>query len=130
MIPFDTWLSQILNYCRFVLDTVGLRRAWVEGDALRTSVTGFDELYEQIFDDLDSDGMERQLAMQMSNDPAARQALSGFLESLRSVGGLRLSRPELQSAAALMRSAEWQNVERAARTVLLEVTGDDGGEAS
>jgi hypothetical protein len=126
MIPFDTWLSQIVIYCRFVLDTVGLRRAWVEGDALRTSVTGFDELYEQIFDDLDSDGMERQLAMQLSNDSAARQALSGFLESLRNVGDLRQTRSELQSAAALIRSPEWQNVERAAREVLLETTGDDG----
>ena len=48
MIAFQIWLPQILGYCDFLCDDLALRRAWVNHDMAKTSVTGFEELYEQI----------------------------------------------------------------------------------
>ncbi len=116
MIPFQTWLSQILGYCRFVTDTVGLWRAWVNGDFSHTSVTGFDELYEQIFDDLDSDSIEIG-AEYLAEDLAAREALSTFLNAVRSADKSREINLELISPENLLRSDEWNRVVKAAEKV-------------
>ncbi len=50
----------------------------MNGDYSKTSITSFDELYEQIFDDLDSDVLEKDLSIYMSDDSEVREALGNL----------------------------------------------------
>lgn len=117
MIPFQTWFTQIVGYCHFITDALSVRRAWVEGDHSRTSVSDFEELYEQIFDDLDSDAFEQELDTCLPSDPSSREMLTAFLHELRSIDTLRSQNKTLCSAAELLRSNEWERLVEVARRI-------------
>lgn len=117
MIHFQIWLLQIVGYCQFVTDTVGLRRAWIDRNFSRTSVTNFDELYEQIFDDLDSDNFENELAVHLP-DVTARKAVSEFLDSIRVVDQRREVNMKLDDPKNLLQSDEWRCVVKAAERIV------------
>ncbi len=118
MIPFHTWLSQIVGYCHFVADDLGVTRAWVDGDYSRTSITSFDELYEQIFDDLDSDALEQELSAHLPDDPETQEFVGAFLRQLRMISAQRMHDRELGSAASLINSKEWHGLVKIARHVM------------
>jgi hypothetical protein len=118
VIPFDTWLSQIVRYCRFVADDVAVRRAWVNRDYSQTSITTFDELYEQIFDDLDSDALEKELNTHLLGDSDARDDIAGFLQQIREINGQR-EQGGLSSMADLLDSHVWERLVEIARRVAL-----------
>lgn len=124
MIPYPTWLSQILGYCHFVTDSVGVRRAWIDGDFTRTSVTDFDELYEQIFDDLDSDAFERELATYLVEDKRAIGALCSFFDAIRGADVARKKEAGLRNSKNLLRSEEWFLIVSAAEKVLAAFEGE------
>lgn len=115
MIPFEVWLSQIVGYGHFITDTLGVRRAWVDNDYSRTSVTNFDELYEQIFDDLDSDTFETNLRQHLPVDPGGRDVLTAFLGEIRAIDALRSHDSRYLSAVHLLKSEEWGRLVEAAR---------------
>ena len=117
MIDLQTWLPQIVGYCEFIADAVGTRRAWIQQNFELTSATGFDELYEQIFDDLDSDNFEKELVSVLP-DIALRKAISQFLEALRSVNFCHETDVKFESPKFLFQSNEWQGVVRTAVNVL------------
>lgn len=117
MIPFHTWLTQIVEYSRFISSALSVRRAWIEADYSKTSVTDFDELYEQVFDDLDSDVIEQELGSHFPTSDSKRQALAAFLEELRVVDIKRSVDSRLKSPAALLASNEWSRLVEAARRV-------------
>lgn len=115
MIDFHkTWLPQIVGYCEMIAAETTLRRVWIERDASISSVVNFDELYEQIFDDLDSDAVEQQLQVVLAEQEDLRTALRTFLASLRRIDGQRTQRPELSDSSVLLSSPEWREVKQAA----------------
>lgn len=123
MIPFQSWLSQITGYCRFVTDEVSLRRAWIDGDFTQTSVTDFDELYEQIFDDLDSDVCEESLIEWFPDDLIVRDSVSAFLNALRDVNQSIDGSNEPLRHEYLLRSSGWHRVVCAAESVVTLLGG-------
>jgi len=122
VIPFATWLDQMIRYCRFVADDAALRRAWIGGDFSSTSLTDFDELFEQVFDDLDSDGVERELDQHLPDDDAGKEALGQFLQALRAADEQRRHDIRLLQPSELLSSIPWQGVVRAGQ-IVLEVFG-------
>ena len=118
MIDFKTWLLQIMGYCEFVVDDVALRQAWVNRDFSETSVTNFDELYEQVFDDLDADRFAVNLATYMPNAAPARTAVAAFLTSLKEMDQTRSENPELLNSSVLLDSGQWQRVRSSALIAL------------
>jgi len=127
MIEFKTWLPQILGYCEFVADEKKLRQAWIKHDFSETSVTGFNELYEQVFDDLDSDHFAATLHVHLPNAEAARTTIAEILASLQEIDRIRSERPELLNAVALLDSSQWQRVRKAAVAALDVVDHKAGG---
>lgn len=117
MIDFKNWLSQILGYCALITNRPAMRRAWTESDYSATSVTDFDELYEQIFDDLDSANFESALPTFLPNDPAALDALQQFLLALQNADHMRSQHAELRRPVDLLSSDVWADVEVAAEQV-------------
>lgn len=120
MIPFQTWLAQIVGYGSLISNRHDLQKAWTASDRSRTSVISFDELYEQVFDDLDSDAFETELESHLPVSAVARVALHAFLEGLRHVDQVRAQRPQLTDAQSLLDSIEWHQVEDAAARVVVE----------
>lgn len=117
MIAADVWLEQLTRYMIFVTSDDHLRRAWIDADYDTTSVTGFDELYEQVFDDLDSDNLERPILASM-NDKAAAESISTFLDALRSMESAIQAMPTLKNPMLLLQSREWATVQRTATRAL------------
>jgi hypothetical protein len=120
MIEFQVWLPQILGYCNLILDDATLRGAWVNADRSRTSVVDFDELYEQLFDDLASQAVLGEMGNLLPGEPTKQMVLSRFLGAILDVDVEVSRRPELKDAEALLRSDSWERVRDAARSVLRE----------
>lgn len=115
MISFDVWLSQIFGYCEFVANDYELQQAWINKNFSNTSITNFDELYEQIFDDLDSDVIEEELENSSLIDKDMKEAVSNFLSALRVADENNIK----SNSADLLASKQWQNVVMAAKKVLM-----------
>lgn len=116
MIEFQVWISQILGYCKLIADDKKMRQAWIERDFSATSVTEFDELYEQIFDDLDSDHFSQALHSHLPKD--AVLVIARFIESLHEIDQLRSRSVQFRSSLAILDSPQWQLVRNAALSVL------------
>jgi len=84
MIEFTTWLRQILRYCEFIAMDGAVRSAWIDHDYSHTSITDFDELYEQLFDDLDSDLFLEGLP-NLLPDVHCQRAIREFLLAIKAV---------------------------------------------
>jgi hypothetical protein len=117
MISFQTWLPQILGYARFLADSAAVHRAWIAGDSSETSVSGFDELYEQIFDDLDSNTFLGDLPSYMPSEDAAQDLIRRFLSQIESMDAARAANGNMATAGDLLRSFEWGRLVEAARAL-------------
>lgn len=118
MIEFDTWLPQILGYCEFVCSDASVRKAWIDSDVSGTSITSFDELYEQIFDDLDADHFQPNLHKHLARNLLLSNAVSLFLDQVKSLDSIRTLKPDLKNMTKLLDSEEWQELRETAEAVL------------
>jgi hypothetical protein len=110
MIDFKhVWLPQILAYARLI-STGQLEQEWLGYSPRATSVTNPDELYEQVFDDLDAESIwaENRLAPDLST--RATEAIDGFLTALQNIDD-----PDAES---VVESAAWKRVKEAAQAVV------------
>lgn len=81
---FRTWLPQIIGYAERIVDGT-LFKAWVEGDRSQISAFYSGELYEQVFGDLHSDGIEAEVDQRLAQHPHVAAAVHKFLLSLRTL---------------------------------------------
>lgn len=118
MIAFENWLPQVIGYCDFLLDDEKLRRAWINHDFSDTSVTDFDELYEQIFDDLDAKKFAENLFEYLPNSKMVAAAVAAFIASLQEMDQVRAKNSELTKASLLLDSCQWHILRKSASAVL------------
>lgn len=117
MIDLQEWLRQIVGYTSFVLDQQLIREAWISGDHSKTSVTNFDELFEQVFDDLASQKMVQRFQRELPEEGQKNRAVNAFLNALLTVDAELNRRPELKDASSLLASPHWAGVREAAKQV-------------
>ena len=127
MIEFKTWLPQIVGYCEFVVDDMKLRQAWIKRDFSETSVTDFDELYEQVFDDLDASHFAMHLLRYLPNSERMATTIADFVATLQATERVRTENTDLLDASLLLDSAQWQLVRNSAFAVLNAVKHEEGG---
>ena len=109
----NVWVPQMIGYADLIADQAKLQSAFnQQSNALWTSVTSYDELVCQVFDDLDARGMLPALG-KSSVDESLKGALETFVRHFDSFDK-NLEGPEPDLA-----SAEWAAVEEAARVVVL-----------
>ena len=117
MIDLETWLPQIVTTCELVASSDAFTRTWLEGNRVITSIIDFEELYEQIFGDLDSDACLVKFGKTIDDETC--EAVSVFLASLRVVDAKREADSELRDhPVLLLKSEEWRNASQAARAVI------------
>ena len=78
----------------------------------------FDELYEQLFDDLDSDEFEKRLPQLFVANPEYSTCMSGFLAAVRAVDESITTSPTLRDPGNLLESRVWAALREASRRVL------------
>lgn len=79
---FRTYLPQIIGYAGSVLDGT-IQKAWADGDLAGTSVYYSGELYEQVFEDLDSESMSEKARVALGVHSPIADGLESFLSSLK-----------------------------------------------
>ena len=118
MIEYDVWIDGIVSTCQLISDEEVFRKAWLENDKSITSIINYDELYEQIFDDLDSDAYERLLPSMEKLSDNKRKLISRFLCSLREFDKETEQDEQFKSPDTLLGSVEWNKVRVAAMNVV------------
>jgi hypothetical protein len=106
----EIWIPQIIAYSRIVICREKLRECWVYKRCLDTSVTSFDELIEQIFDDLDSVNIIGEPLERAGVVSDLKDALRGFVRSLGNVDAAADSGAVSGEASKLLESSLWQEV--------------------
>jgi hypothetical protein len=118
MINLQTRLSYIGRISEFVLNREAIFSVWVHRKNGITSVTNFNELYEQLFDDLDMNELERDLPKLEEVDSTTRNRILKFLNVFCRVDKEIEASPSLRDPAALLKSDIWKQFELACRAVL------------
>jgi hypothetical protein len=113
MIDFkDVWLPQLISYARLI-SSGQLEAEWLGRVAATTSVTDPDELYEQVFDDLDADGIWAKWRDHNAVSAEGRDAVDRFLQALREI--------EQSDARILVQTDHWERAKQAAQAVTSNV---------
>ena len=94
-----------------------VRSAWIDHDYSHTSITDFDELYEQLFDDLDSDSFLEGLPSLLP-DVHCQRAIREFLLAIKAVDFELRSVLDKKDYRGLFASQPWSIVTYSAQTVV------------
>jgi hypothetical protein len=124
MINFHkAWLPQLLRYAELVSDENTLRRAWRDGNSSETSVTSYQELFEQLFEDMRADEVRSKLDYYLGDDLDLRLATDQFISALSHVESWTKHRSN--SRESIFESDAW-SVARERATELLRVANSSG----
>ena len=124
MIDFhDTWLPQIIGYAKLICSD-DLVQSWVYKNRNITSVNNFDELYEQIFDDLDSENILNDMDSFLDANGNIYKFIFLFIRSLSSFNEDSGGNLLFEDPFYLLKSNQWDNVRKTAKNLLNEYYDD------
>jgi hypothetical protein len=118
MIEFQTWIEQMIRYCHLICDDSILKNAWIDHIIGITSVTDFEELYVQIFDDLDADNFRLELPTHLKDNLPLCEAVIFFLDSIREFDVERDGSSQLTDPSVFLASRQWKAVQSSALAVI------------
>jgi hypothetical protein len=118
MIEFTAWRLQLLRYCDFILAADAVWNAWVDNNYSKTSITDFDELYEQLFDDLDSESILENLSS-LIQDKLSEGAITEFLLAIKTFDIEARPIIDRKDNRNLLMSMQWNIVRDAAKNVAI-----------
>ena len=112
MIDFErVWLPQIVSYAKHII-AGRLEDQWFGRVGTVTSVTSPNELFEQVFGDLDAEHIWTENRSTSNLSDPAKEAIGQFLAGLHELDG---------DALAVVRSAAWTRIKEAAQAVVASV---------
>lgn len=109
MIDIDIWIGSIASICKHLSDG-DVDESINTLSPVNTSITSISELYEQVFDDLNSDSQIQILDSKI--DPDLRGKINYFLDSLRKVD--EISQVISLNDSQVIKTAEWSRLKSAA----------------
>lgn len=113
MIDFDgDWLPQIVQYARLI-STGQLENEWLGRATATTSVTDPDELHEQVFDDLDAEGIWAENRERSDLPRSVIDAVERFLLALKDI--------DQSDARRVVMSRAWASAKEAGEAVVASV---------
>lgn len=117
MIQFSDWFRQIVTTCELIASEDALERKWVAHEVGITSIIDFEELYEQVFGDLDSEACLKKFGGIMQAESIS--AVKSLLTALRANDALIMNRAELKRPSELFQHEYWVALKDAAQAVIL-----------
>ena len=109
------WLPQILGFAALIAD--GELECWTQGHSRRARVASFDELHEQVFEDLQAEAMLRELAVRLPGEVERQEAIASFLRALAHVRLQISAFPQLREPRRLFASRSWSHLRGAAESL-------------
>lgn len=117
-IPFSIWIKGVVGTAEFLTDSGLVERVWLNGDRTITSITSFNELYEQLFDDLDSGNYAESHGKSAILSEAQRQAVASFLCAVRDFDDEPFIMNGREDSAAILCSTAWAVIQSSAKAVV------------
>lgn len=127
MIPDEIWLRYIYELSGFIVDEPTLRSVWIDRKSGITSVVSFDELFEQLFDDLDSDHKIKELDRIFINDAEKGNAIREFLSAVIQVDEDIQRNPSLGNPESLLASNSWKRLRNVSQNTRSTLSAYDFG---
>jgi hypothetical protein len=118
-IPFEVWIDGIVGTASFLADHAKVERAWTGADSSFTSITSFDEAYEQLFDDLAATEYLEEYSGRAELSEGQRKTLREFVTVVERADKRPFVSNGQLDVRALLASAAWREVEMAARNIVL-----------
>ncbi|MCK7632307.1 hypothetical protein N5094_16675 [Shewanella putrefaciens] len=116
MIELDTWLENIIGTCEMLTDGT-IEQAWLSDDGSKTSITSFDELYEQIFDDLDSEQYVQSSEFINGLTETSRHVVNDFFVSIQKLDDYKV-KGNIEQSSLLLESKQWSSLLKLAERLL------------
>ena len=117
MIDFHrVWLPQILGFATLIADE-GLEADWIRGDTSRTRFASLQELYEQVFEDLESHAIVAELERHLPGRVDRQEALASFLRAVTHAHLQVAANPQLREPRRLFASRSWLHLRGAAEAL-------------
>jgi hypothetical protein len=117
MLDFDrVWLPQILGFASLVADE-RVEADWIRGDTSRTRVASLQELYEQVFEDLDSAAVAAELHRHLPGRVDRQEALASFLRAITHAHLQVEANPRLRDPRRLFATRSWLHLRGAAEAL-------------
>lgn len=110
----NVWIPQIIGYARLILGDE-LERVWIDNEKGLNSVSDYDELYEQIFDDLDSKNINLKIKNKAKNNKFYK-LLFEFIESIEKFDNR--TRNKYSTSKDIFHSKEWNVVRTHAKKLI------------
>lgn len=120
MIDINTWVGSIASICGNLSDG-NVDESINTLSPIKTSITSISELYEQVFDDLDSDSQFKIHGPKLN--PDLRGKITHFLDSLRKLD--EISNMILSTDSQLIKTVEWSTLKSAADQLSSDPTARD-----
>lgn len=118
MIDFEVWFSQIVTTSELVASDDAMERAWVAGEEGITSIRDFFELYEQVFEDLDSEACLAEFSVAAKMDRETQAAVAKFLDAAKGVDSVVTDDPVLlRNLSLLLLHPSWRELKDSATVV-------------
>ena len=117
MVDFQrVWLPQILGFASLIADQ-RLEEDWLRGDTSRTRFASLHELYEQVFEDLESEAIVAQLQRHLPGRVDRQEALASFLRAVTHAHLQVAANPALRDPRRLFASRSWLHLRGAAEAL-------------
>ena len=116
-IPFEVWIDGIVGSAKILANHDILERVWVRKESCITSITNFDEAYEQIFSDLDANFYLEKYLKDPSLSSKQKSALVNFVNLLFSLDDSPFRIGNEFNSEALLNSQRWKRIEDAAKEI-------------
>jgi hypothetical protein len=117
VVDFEYWLDGLVGTCELICKETTLRQVGIDGDENITSIYDYNELDEQLVDDLQIDSWVQEFTARI-DDAAMVQALLAFSGALHKLDQAIDALPALQSPEILLNSSHWSAFRQSASGVV------------
>ena len=107
------WLPQILGFAAIIADGE-LEAAWLHGPSRRSRVASFDELYQQVFEDLEAEAVLPELRTHLPGQVERQEAIATFLRAIAHLHLQVEADPALRTPRRLVATNAWTHLRGAA----------------
>ncbi len=117
-IKFPIWIDGIVGNARVIADRKTLKRVWINHEGGLTSITSFDEAYEQLFDDLDALTYVEAYSEEAGLSKEQGQSVREYIESFRDFDDQMFVRNGVLNVEAMLNSSAWAEIETKAQKLV------------
>lgn len=123
MITFDVWMDGVVGNASVIANRELLKEVWIKEKKNITSITSFDEAYEQLIGDLDALGYLEVYSSNPSLSEDQQTALREYIEAFKRFDVQPFIKEDVLNFEILLDSYTWEALEKKAQRLVLLFKG-------